>query len=474
MDHAIALYEYRLVEAFGIAILEALASGAVPILPSQFRPLFRDAALYCEIDAVKHTALEIREDRAAYRQLVRAGQSLLEERFSHATHARRLQDTIGAPRTVRRMKRSRLAVKRVMFLTTNGVGLGHLSRCLAVARQCSTAVQPVIVTMAQAVHVIRDMGFMADYIPHHTNFGRRYDRWNEFLKDEICERLSIFDIKVVVFDGNVPFQGLLDAIAANPGLFFLWTRRAFWRAGEGENHLRRERHFYAVLEPLDIASAYDVGLTSSYSSRTRRVGPITLVGKEEMLSRDEARAQLQLDAERPAALLQLGVGNNYDYGELRRILLEKLLAHPGLQVFEPQPVISNNARERTDGVLTAPVYPVARYLKAFDFAVSACGYNSFHELLLAAVPTVFVPNENPMMDEQLARARYAENHGMGICLRTSDIYGARPSIDRMLDPSQRKRMSAKSRKLSFPNGAAQAARLIEELAYTMRTDIDEA
>jgi UDP:flavonoid glycosyltransferase YjiC (YdhE family) len=56
-------------------------------------------------------------------------------------------------------------------------------------------------------------------------------------------------------------------------------------------------------------------------------------------------------------------------------------------------------------------FPVPRYLAAFDLAVSAAGYNSFHELLSLAVPTVFVPNENPMMDAQELRALWAERQG---------------------------------------------------------------
>jgi hypothetical protein len=38
----------NMIEAFGRAILEALASGCVTILPPRFAPTFGDAAVYCE------------------------------------------------------------------------------------------------------------------------------------------------------------------------------------------------------------------------------------------------------------------------------------------------------------------------------------------------------------------------------------------------------------------------------------------
>ena len=61
-------------------------------------------------------------------------------------------------------------------------------------------------------------------------------------------------------------------------------------------------------------------------------------------------------------------------------------------------------------------YPNALYLKAFDAAVQAGGYNSFHEMRSVGLPTLFLPNMNTGMDDQLARCTIAEEEGWGLVL----------------------------------------------------------
>ncbi len=53
------------------------------------------------------------------------------------------------------------------------------------------------------------------------------------------------------------------------------------------------------------------------------------------------------------------------------------------------------------------VYPLSRYLRAFDAAVVAAGYNSYHEMVMAGVPAAYVPNLATTTDDQLARAEHA-------------------------------------------------------------------
>jgi UDP:flavonoid glycosyltransferase YjiC (YdhE family) len=230
-----------------------------------------------------------------------------------------------------------------------------------------------------------------------------------------------------------------------------------WRPGAGRDTVDRTSHFDAVIEPRDIAESYDRGLTSYWRQRTFAVEPILLHEPGELSGRDAVRAELGLDPDRPALLLQLGSGNNYDYGEVVRLAC----AHAwrcNVQVAVAEWLIS----EAELSALPGDVLRLRTY--AFDGVISAVGYNSFHELIAYGVPAIFIPNEHPAMDDQLMRAQFAARRGLGLCVRTCELYRLRAAIDRLLDPDERDRMTSRCRALAFANGAGAAARLIEEMA----------
>ena len=54
------------------------------------------------------------------------------------------------------------------------------------------------------------------------------------------------------------------------------------------------------------------------------------------------------------------------------------------------------------------------YFKGFDAAIQAGGYNSFHEMRRLHLPTVFIPNTNTGMDDQLKRVKQSQKEGWGI------------------------------------------------------------
>ena len=274
----------------------------------------------------------------------------------------------------------------------------------------------------------------------------------------------------MVFDCNCPYQGLVDAIGHNPAVWFLWCRRGMWRRGAGAQFIERERFFDAVLEPRDLAGAFDAGLTAQNRERARIVDPVVLLDRQEILPRAVARRELGLDLERPVVLIQLGSGNNYDYESVRRLVLRHLAGRDDLQVVLAEWLMSNESPDVPPGVLRLRRFPLARWFGAFDAAISAVGYNSYHELIFAGMPTMFIPNENPQQDDQLARARYADRHGLGICLRAQEIYRLKAALDRLLDPEEQAAIRVRCVALGTTNGAAEAARMVAEYASIRRVE----
>ena len=460
------------VEAFGRTIIEAMASGALAILAPHFQPLFGSAAVYAEPQEAPDLVQTYRANSKLFREQIERGWAAVRTRFSHAAYVERLQALIGPPRptTVAVPRTVPPRPLRVLFMSSNGVGVGHLTRMLAIARRCPAPLEPVFVTLSQAVRVVREQGFLAEYLPFHTYLGCDIGRWNSFLREELNELISFYDPRVVVFDGHVPYGGLVGAIDDNRQLASIWCRRGMWGSHQGADTIRRERHFDAVIEPGDVAEGFDRGLTTHYRERTRPVAPIRLLDPEEMLGREAARHALDLRAHDPAALVLLGSGNNYDYEPIRKVVFARLGRADNVQIVAAEWLNADQPVELPEHVTRLADYPISRYFAGFDLAVSAVGYNSFHELLFAAVPTIFVPNENPQQDDQLSRAVFAECHGLGLCVRRRAVYRLGPAIDRLLDPESRASIRARCATLAAPNGALEAARIIEEMAYARRAD----
>jgi hypothetical protein len=434
------------------------------VLPASLRAVFGDAAVYLDAAGVR-PALAGLERPSTRAVLAERASEIVARRFSHAAHVERVQSLIGPPARTRNLVlgRERRPRRRVLFLSSNGIGMGHLTRLLAVARRCPPSIEPVFLAMSQAAGVVEDYGFLVEFTGHHLYLDLDVERWNEALRAQLDEMVAFYDARAVLFDGNVPYRGLIDARLDNPSVPFLWCRRGMWLPGAGRVALERARQFDAVLEPRDLADDYDRGETAFRGEQRRLVDPILLLDAHELLERAAARAELGLDPDRPAILIQLGSRNNFDFGELFDVAYAHLRRRYDVQVAVAEWLIAEAAPDLPAQVIRLQTYPLCRYFRAFDWAISAVGYNSYHELIHYGLPAIFVPNEHPSMDDQLMRALFAERRGLGLCVRTFEPYGVRRGIDRLMDPAERAAIAGRCRALGGANGAVAAAELIGEM-----------
>ncbi|WP_166354820.1 glycosyltransferase [Phytoactinopolyspora limicola] len=97
IDFFVYFHHPGLVEAFGRVVLEALAAGAVAIVPPYLEPLFGDVCLYGTPADVRRHVDELYGDWDAYTARSRAGVDLARRRFSYNTHVDRVEKLIGPP-----------------------------------------------------------------------------------------------------------------------------------------------------------------------------------------------------------------------------------------------------------------------------------------------------------------------------------------------------------------------------------------
>jgi hypothetical protein len=470
LDVYVFYHHPRWVEAFGRTLIEAMAAGLPVVLPEHFRELFGEAALYAEPCEAAATVRRLRAEPEVARAQGERARAAVEERFSLRQHAARVEALLGRARSPAPSRAAKRRVRTALFFTSNGIGLGHLTRTLAIAKRCPPGIEPVFVTLSQGARLLEEAGFTTEYLPFHAYLGAEVNRWNHHLAAELGEMARFYDPAVILFDGNTPYSGLVRTIEAASRAWSVWVRRGFWRPGTGTAALERERTFDAVVEPEDLADILDQGPTTRHRGRTLRVPPIRLLDRADLLPRAAARRELGLPGTGTCVLLQLGAGNNFDFAAVQERIVAHLSATAGVTLAALESPISHDAPGMPEAVRLLRAFPASRYIHAFDFVVSAAGYNSYHELLLSATPALFVPNEHPMMDDQRARADHADRMGWSLSLRAADIYRVAEQVARLLDPDEREAMRRRMEPLPQGNGAAEAAAIVAEMAFTARAD----
>jgi UDP:flavonoid glycosyltransferase YjiC (YdhE family) len=350
----------------------------------------------------------------------------------------------------------------VLFVSSNGTGMGHLTRLMAMARRHGPGVRPVFASMSQAVPVVATEGFGWEYVPSRESLGIGVRRWNLLMEERFAGILARERPAALVFDGTYPYDAVLAAARAVPGLRLVWSRRGMWKPGGDTDQLARAPRFDLIVEPGDLAASQDRGSTAPRTDAVR-VDPITLLDASDLLSREEAAAQLGVDPARPVALVTLGAGNNRDLTDDLGLFLTRLAKEPDVQVVLTRPVIATKLGPVAAQVKAVSIYPISRYVRAVDFAVSAAGYNSFHEFMQLAVPTAFVPNGSMPLDDQHARSRWAAAQGAAIDLPVVTAQAVDDAVGTLVDDGRRAARAARGRELARPTGAGPAMARIEEL-----------
>ena len=348
---------------------------------------------------------------------------------------------------------------RVLFTTSNGTGLGHLTRSMAIARRLGDGVEPLFLTLSAAAPVVERMGFAVEYVAAYATPASGNDyRWSRRLRARLRAAIAEAEPGVVVFDGTHPYEALLGALPADA--LAVWCRRPLWKAGSSRIPLGREGAFDAVLEPGELAESEDRGPTVAARGRAHRVAPIVLCERSELLSRADAAAALGLDPGATNVLVNLGQGAEVSEAGAR--CLRRLAGADGVRVAALSSALAALGEVPEGVVRLEATYPMSRYFAAFDAAVAAAGYNAFHELIALGVPSLFVPMERDT-DDQPARARWAEAAGLGLGVAGTADPGLAERLERLLDPAERAAIAGRLGALPEPDGAADAARWLAEL-----------
>ena len=316
----------------------------------------------------------------------------------------------------------------IVLFNINGSGMGHMSTCLAYANRLRDRARPVFFSLASAMDMIHDMGFEGDYFV--SRFWSRASAWD--WDRQLALRLGmLFERvrpKVVVFDGTWPYRGLLHAAAKYGDTRLVWSDLTMYKPGWREVPVSQS-NFDLLIKLGELGSGFSVDQEAEPVRRVT-IPPVTLLRDEELLRRDEARESLGLDRDGRYALFSLGPGNRKDVSAIGRGLIDEMKARGYTAVWTRTPITVSDV-PLPNGVLPISIYPVVRYMRAFDVIVSAAGYNTCCEVLQSGVPTLFVPN-TLVSDDQNRRAEMVAQASPAVVSPCETAEQRVQSVDRLL------------------------------------------
>jgi UDP-N-acetylglucosamine--N-acetylmuramyl-(pentapeptide) pyrophosphoryl-undecaprenol N-acetylglucosamine transferase len=366
-----------------------------------------------------------------------------------------------------------MAVPRVVFYAVNGLGLGHVTRLLAIARamrRLAPGTEILFITSSEADGVIFREGFAAVKLPSKTireACGLRKSTYLKMAQSITWTAIGSFDPDVLVVDTypSGSFEELIPVLR--------WRQKNVFVFREQRRDSFQSALLAATLPLYDLLIVPHDTIEQAGDlpepAKARAVGPILIRERDELLGRTQARASLGLPGDfgnlgDDGLLLYASFGGGGDPEALRALdLTSRAVASldKAHLVIGSGPLLRTTPAPRAGVTVLNGRYPMLDVLPAFDGAIAAAGYNTVHELLFAGIPSVLVPFGR-VLDDQERRAR--ELAAAGACLLCEPLTesGLADAITKLADAPMRRVLAKTSRASIKSNGATAAAQAILE------------
>lgn len=345
---------------------------------------------------------------------------------------------------------------RVLLISSNGAGLGHLTRLSAVGE--SLEADNLIYTMSSAYKALGRDPRQIVYFPSYGDLGMNGVVWNSLMESHLSAVVDAYRPSIMVFDGTFLYKGV-SAVARKANIELVWLQRGCWKPSvDQKSQQRHNAHQYcdAVIVPGDYGCREKVDLGQVLEPTY--VEPVTLLDPGSLLSRRQARERLHLPLDQKLFLIQVGAGIINEIGDLKKFLVREVekLGDDWLPVLVENPLQhgANDGRQ-----INVQAFPLSRYFNAFDAAAFAAGYNSVQESVRFGLPSVFIPNSLTKTDDQERRAQGVASQGLGFAASTkSDISN---SITELSLFHSRERIKRSMRFASAENGSVRIASILD-------------
>jgi len=321
----------------------------------------------------------------------------------------------------------------IVLFPTNGVGFGHFTRMYSIARELKkhdSEMEIIFFTTMPTLHIPYVEGFNTYHLAGKSKSkNMNSSTWNMILEEMLTLVIETHNPKYFVYDGAFPYRGMLNSIYGREEIKRIWMRRGMFKKG-ASIPVDSIEYFDLIAHPEDAIDREESNLEHSVNSI--HIPPISILNHDELMSREHARRRLNLPLEGKVTYVQLGAGQINEIESEIRLTIEALLEHQDMYVVLGESMLGERLDYSRDRVILLRDYPNSLYLNAFDYSVQAGGYNSFHEMRNMNIPTLFYPNMNTGMDDQLARCKVAEKEKWGIVLEKRTKKSISNCIEKLL------------------------------------------
>lgn len=323
---------------------------------------------------------------------------------------------------------------KTIFIPTNGNGLGHAQRCTQIAAEIADQSAISFAAFPSCVDLIQNSGFSC--VPMVQKSQYHADGYANDLINYLRLRQTLARGDTLVFDGGYVFDSVYRTVIEK-SLSATWIRRGLWRAGQvKDSAFDREKAFAQIIVPQEAFA--ELNTTYTFGSKVHSVGPIVQDQGVPVHAKTDLHKTLAATFNHPfdeLVVTMLGGGYATDRAaqlnglctmfERRQNCLHLVVVWPGSNVSSGLYQWKNTRVVKTKNALSL--------CQSADLVVSAAGYNSFHEVLYHAIPTILIPQIAPFMDDQEKRARAASERGLAATVLAHEFLQLEREVSEFLD-----------------------------------------
>lgn len=314
---------------------------------------------------------------------------------------------------------------RVLCYAVNGLGLGHLTRLIAIGRQlrrlCWVLNQPLelcILTSSEGDGLALVHGIPTFKIPSKnlvSEGGIDAHRYRKLGKQWVWNAINLFSPDILIVDTfpGGSFHELYDVLDLGSKNVFICravrpevaAQPAFQNALKGYDR---------IVKPQEDG-VNDTPVPPQCEERVVGVPPILLRSVGETFARAEARERLGISPDATAVYVSTGGGGDREAESLFEQLVGAARQLPDVHFVVGAGMLYRGREFPAPNVSWTRRPVLIECFRAFDAAITAGGFNSVWELLHCGVPCLFLPLARGW-DDQEARVARAVAGGAGVAL----------------------------------------------------------